>query len=227
MERYKIVAHRREARGKGAAKKMRAQGLLPAVFYGPKVESTAVACNAKDLIRILQHGQNVLIELKIKDGKGAKGETDHVVMVRDFQLDPLRGVPIHADLYEVSMKDTMTVEVPIRLVGTPEGTKMGGILEQIRRGLEVECLPADLPPHIEIDVSHLDIGDSIHVGDITVDKIKILVEPQQTIVTVVPPVVEIEPEPEVVPEEEAEEEVEGAPPEEEKEAGEGEAGKEG
>jgi large subunit ribosomal protein L25 len=219
MERFKIVAHRRESRGKGAARKLREQGLLPAIFYGPKVQSTAVVCDTKELIRILQHGQNVLIDLNIKDGEDAKGGSDHVVMVRDFQVDPLRGMPIHADLYEVSMKETMTVEVPIRLVGKPEGTKIGGILEQIRRELEVECLPADFPSQIEVDVSHLDIGDSIHVQDISVDKVKVLTEPHLTIATVVPPVVEKEPEPEAVPIEAGEEEAE-APAEEEKETGE-------
>lgn len=213
MERFKIIAHRREPKGKGGARKLRCQGLIPAVFYGPKVQSTAVACDSRDLIRILQHGQNVLIDLKITDENGDKGESDHVVMVRDLQVDPLKGVPIHADLYEVSMKEIMTVDVPVHLVGKPEGTKIGGILEQIRRDLEVECLPTDLPAHIEVDVSHLDIGDSVHVQDIAADKIKILTDPHLTIATVVPPTVEKEPEAEVI---EAEEEVE-APTEEEKE----------
>ena len=213
MERFKIIAHRREPKGKGGARKLRCQGLIPAVFYGPKVQSTAVACDSRDLIRILQHGRNVLIDLKITDENGDKGESDHVVMVRDFQVDPLKGVPIHADLYEVSMKEIMTVGVPVHLVGKPEGTKIGGILEQIRRELEVECLPADLPAHIEVDVSHLDIGDSVHVQDIAADKIKILTDPHLTIATVVRPAVEKEPEAEVI---EAEEEVE-APTEEEKE----------
>jgi large subunit ribosomal protein L25 len=96
---------------------------------------------------------------------------------------------------------------------------MGGILEQIRRELEVECLPADFPSQIEVDVSHLDIGDSIHVQDISVDKVKVLTEPHLTIATVVPPVVEKEPEPEAVPIEAGEEEAE-APAEEEKDTGE-------
>lgn len=213
MERFKIIAHRREPKGKGGARKLRRQGLIPAVFYGPKVQSTAVACDSRDLIRILQHGQNVLIDLKITDGKGDSGDSDHVTMVKDVQVDPLRGVPIHADLYEVSMEETMTVEVPIRLTGKPEGTKMGGILEQIRRELEVECLPADLPTHIEVDVSHLDTGDSVHVQDITADKVKILTDPHLTIATVVPPAVEKEPELEAAVIE-AEEEAEAAAKEE-------------
>jgi len=206
MERFELIANRREPKGKGGARKLRGQGLIPAILYGPKMQSTAVACALKDLIRVLGHGRNVLINLKIKDGMGDKGESDHVVMVRDLQVDPLKGVPIHADLYEVSMGETMTVQVPVHLVGKPEGTKMGGFLEQARRELEIECLPADLPARIEVDVGHLDIGDSIHVRDIKAEKVKILTEPHLTIATVVPPTVEKEAVPEAVPAEvEAEE----------------------
>jgi len=218
MERLKMIAQKRKPTGKGGARKLRAQGLVPAICYGPKMRSIAVSCTLKDLTRIMEHGQNVLINLKIRDGMGKKGESDHVVMIRDFQVDPLQGAPIHADLYEVSMKETMTFGVPVRLVGKPEGTKMGGILEQIRREVEVECLPSDIPPHIEIDVSELDIGDSVHVSDVEIGNVKILTEPNLTIATVVPPTVVPE---EVVPAEaeaeEAEEGVETPPGEEEKE----------
>lgn len=222
MEKIEIIAHIREPRGKGGARKLRAQGLMPAILYGPKIETTAVTCDSGELMHVLEHGHNVLINLKVKDGKGKKAEPERVVMVRELQVDPVKGVPIHADFYEVSMKEVMTVEVPIHYVGKAEGTKIGGILDQIRREIEVECLPADLPTHIEVDVSPLDIGDSIHVRDITVDKIKILTDPDQTIVTVVPPVVEKEPEPEELPEEMEEAEEAAAEAEKEEEQGEGE-----
>jgi large subunit ribosomal protein L25 len=215
MERFEIVAHRREPRGKGGARKLRAKGLIPGIFYGPKTESAAIVCDRRELIHVLEHGQNVLINLTIRDGLDAKSKSDHVVMVRELQVDPIRAVPIHVDLYEVSMKETMTVEVPIQLIGKPEGTKMGGVLEQVRRELEVECFPADLPTHIEVDVSHLDIGDSIHVRDITAEKVKILTDLHLAIATVVPPTVEKEALPEV---EAVEVEAEiAAPVEEEKE----------
>lgn len=207
MERIELIAHRREPRGKGGARKLRGQGLVPAILYGPKTRSTAVALDRKDMIRVLEQGQNVLIDLKIRDGAGKKGDSDHIVMIRDFQVDPLKGVPIHADLLEISMEEKMTVEVPIRLVGKPEGTEMGGVLEQVRRELLIECLPTELPPSIEVDVGHLNIGDSIHVEDITADKVKILADPHLTIATVVPPTVEKEAVEEAVPEE-IEEEVE-------------------
>jgi large subunit ribosomal protein L25 len=216
MERIEMVVQKREPKGKGGARKLRSQGLIPAIFYGPKTESTPLSCDGKELSSVLERGgQNVLINLTIKGEGSDKKTSDHVVMIRDIQVDPRKGLPIHADLYEVSMKETMTVEVPVRLVGKAEGTKVGGILEQVRREIEIECLPADLPPQIEVDVSHLEIGDSVHVRDISVEKFKILTDEQLTIATVVPPRVEKE----VVPEAEAEAEEEAeVAAEEEKEA---------
>jgi len=215
MERIEMVVQKREPKGKGGARKLRSQGLIPAIFYGPKTESTPLSCNGKELSSVLERGgQNVLINLTIKGEGSDKKTSDHVVMIRDIQVDPRKGLPIHADLYEVSMKETMTVEVPVRLVGKAEGTKVGGILEQVRREIEIECLPADLPPQIEVDVSHLEIGDSVHVRDISVEKAKILTDEQLTIATVVPPRVEKEVMPEVEAEAEAEEAEEVAAEEE-------------
>lgn len=208
MERFELIVHKRELLRKGGARKLRSQGLIPAVFYGPQTPSTAVAVSRRDIIRVLEHGQNVLINLRIADGKGKKGESGHVAVVKELQMDPVKGVPIHADFFEISMEEKMAVEVPIRLIGKPEGTKIGGVLEQIRRELEIECLPKDLPAYIEVDVGHLNIGDSIHVQDITVEKVKVLTEPHLTLATVVPPTVEKEPEPEAVAEEIEEEEAE-------------------
>jgi large subunit ribosomal protein L25 len=113
-------------------------------------------------------------------------------MVKDIQIDPLQMKMIHTDFYEVTMDVMVTVEVPIHLVGKPEGTKMGGILEQIRRVIQIQSLPGDIPKGIDVDVSSLMIGDSIHVKDIQVGKFKILVDPNVTVATVVPPVVEEE-----------------------------------
>jgi large subunit ribosomal protein L25 len=121
---------------------------------------------------------------------------------RDLQIDPIKDQYIHADLFEVVMDEEITVEVPVVLVGRPEGVKMGGVLEQIAREITVECLPADIPQNIEVDVSSLNIGDTLHIGDIELEKAKILVDAATTLATVVPPTVEKE-----VVEEEVEEEV--------------------
>jgi large subunit ribosomal protein L25 len=191
MERPVLKAEIREGSGKGAARKLREKGLIPAVFYGPKSKTIPLVVDSKELANTLktEAGENVLIDLHIvKDAK-----TDRkVVMVKDIQIDPLQMKMIHTDFYEVTMDVMVTVEVPIHLVGKPEGTKMGGILEQIRRVIQIQSLPGDIPKGIDVDVSSLMIGDSIHVKDIQVGKFKILVDPNVTVATVVPPVVEEE-----------------------------------
>jgi large subunit ribosomal protein L25 len=114
---------------------------------------------------------------------------------------------MHVDLYTVAMDETIHVAIPVHVVGKSVGVELGGVLEQVLREIEVECLPGDIPPSIDVDVSALDVGDSIHVADITLEKAKILVDPEQTLVTVVPPTVYEEPvlEEEIVEEEELEE----------------------
>jgi large subunit ribosomal protein L25 len=111
-------------------------------------------------------------------------------MLKDIQIDPLQRITLHTDFYEVALDEMVTVEVPVHLVGKPEGTKMGGILEQVRRVIQIQCLPGDIPKSMDIDVSALQIGDSVHVEDIKSEKVKILSDVNLTIATVVPPVVE-------------------------------------
>jgi large subunit ribosomal protein L25 len=111
-------------------------------------------------------------------------------MLKDIQIDPLQRITLHTDFYEVAMDELVIVEVPVHLVGKPEGTKMGGILEQVRRVIQVQCLPGDIPKSIDVDVSALMIGDSIHIQDIQVEKARIISDTNFTIATVVPPVVE-------------------------------------
>ncbi len=204
MERPVLTAEIREGIGKEKAKKLRTKGLIPAVFYGPRSETIPLVVHSKELVKALQTeaGENVLIDLDIRKG----GQADRkVVMLKDIQIDPLQRVTLHTDFYEVTMDEMVTVEVPVHLVGKPEGTKVGGILEQVRRTIQVQCLPGDIPKSIDVDVSALMIGDSIHVQDIGVEKVKIISETNFTIATVVPPAVE-----EKVAEAVAPEAVEGA-----------------
>lgn len=189
MERPVLRAEIREGTGKGMARKLRVKGLLPAIFYGPRSKAIPLVIDAKEFAKTLQTeaGENVLIDLDIlKDNQSAR----KVVMVKDLQVDPLKRITLHADFYEVAMDEMVTIEVPIHLVGKPEGTKMGGILEQVRRVIQIQCLPADIPKSIDVEVSSLKIGDSVHVQDIKVEKAKILADTNFTIATVVPPVVE-------------------------------------
>jgi large subunit ribosomal protein L25 len=189
MQRPILTAEIREGAGKEKAKKLRAKGLIPAIFYGPKSQTISLVIESKELSKALQTeaGENVLIDLDIR--KGSQSERK-VVMLKDIQIDPLQRITLHTDFYEVAMDEMVTVEIPVHLIGKPEGTKMGGILEQVRRVIQILCLPGDIPKSIDIDVSSLKIGDSIHVQDIKVEKAKILSETNFTIATVVPPVVE-------------------------------------
>ncbi|MFB0506456.1 MAG: 50S ribosomal protein L25 [Thermodesulfobacteriota bacterium] len=199
MPRSKLLAKLRTTLGKEASRKLRQKGLVPAICYGPRTDPVPLTLDSKELMKAIHMGENVLIDLMIEDGKKA---AEKVVVVRDLQTDPIKDQCIHADLFEVVMDEEISVEVPIVLVGKPEGVKMGGVLEQITREITMECLPTDIPQSIEVDVSHLDIGDTIHIGDIGLEKGKFLVDPSTTLATVVPPTVE-----KVVVEEEIEEEV--------------------
>jgi large subunit ribosomal protein L25 len=189
MQRPVLTAEIREGVGKEKAKKLRSKGLIPAIFYGPRAQTIPLVIHSKELAKALQTeaGENVLIDLDIR--KGPRSDRK-VVMLKDIQVDSLQRVTLHTDFYEVAMDEMVTVEVPVHLVGKPEGTKVGGILEQVRRVIEVHCLPGDIPKSIDIDVSALKIGDSIHMQDINVEKAKIISDTNFTIATVVPPVVE-------------------------------------
>jgi large subunit ribosomal protein L25 len=216
MERPVLKAEIREGTGKGMARKLRARGLIPAIFYGPRSKTIPLVIDPKELGKTLQTeaGENVLIELEIQ--RGAQLDRK-VVMVKDIHIDPLQGTTLHTDFYEVAMDEMVTVEIPIHLIGKPEGIKMGGILEQIRRVIQIQCLPGNIPKSIDIDVSSLKIGDSIHVQDIQVEKAKILSDTNFTIATVVPPVVEEKVVEEVVVEAAEEAEVKEKEKEKEKE----------
>ncbi|MGQ9636462.1 MAG: 50S ribosomal protein L25 [Thermodesulfobacteriota bacterium] len=189
MERPVLTAQLRLETGKGIARKLRAKGLIPAILYGPRAKSTPLIVSRKELIQTLgtEAGGNVLIDLEIKDGENSSRK---VVMVKEVQYDYLQKEIFHTDFYEVAMDVMVTVEIPIHLIGKPEGAKLGGILEQIRRVVEIQCLPGDIPNSIEVDVSALKIGDSIHISDIKFDKGKILSDPGETIATVLAPIVE-------------------------------------
>src|SRR4030042_32683 len=213
QQRPVLKAEIREGVGKEKANKLRLKGLIPAIFYEPRTQTIPLVIDSKELAKALQTeaGENVLIDLDIR--KGAQSDRK-VVMLKDIQIDPLQRVTLHTDFYEVTMDEMVTVEVPVHLVGKPEGTKVGGILEQVRRVIQVQCFPGELPRSIDIDVSLLKIGDSIHVQDIKVEKAKIISETNFTIATVVPPVVE-----EKVVEAVAPEAVEGAGGKEKEEGG--------
>jgi large subunit ribosomal protein L25 len=186
MEEVLLTAVKREDTGKGVARKLRQNGSIPGVLYGPDVKSFAVLLDSRELTTLFRRlgTANRLINLTVGDEKRKRK-----VIIRELQRDPVNGHIRHIDLYQVSMKKKINMTTEVKLTGTPEGVKLGGILQHIIRDLDISCLPSDIPDQVEIDVSALEVGDSIHVSDISVEKVDILTNPARTIVTVVPPTV--------------------------------------
>ena len=183
-----LHAEKRETRGKNEARRLRAAGRIPAVVYGTeKNTATAIAVDPKMLLRILHSdsGVNTLIGL---EGAGA-GLGGGKVLVKEYQLDPIDHRLLHADFYAIAMDKLLTVTVPVRIKGEPKGVKQqGGIVDFVSREIEVESLPADIPQHIDIDISELMLHQGVRVRDLPQDgKWKATSEPDLMIVHVVPP----------------------------------------
>jgi large subunit ribosomal protein L25 len=198
-----LVVEPRAGTGKSVTRKLRAAGRMPAVVYGRGQQARPVALDPEALARILHashSGINTLIDLRL-EGR------ESVVLVREIQRDPVSGSWIHADLFEVDLQQTIQVRVPLHFVGRPIGVENGGILDHPMRELEVECLPRAIPDSIEVDVSALDVGDSIHVRDLSLPEgAKVISDPDLAVASVVLPKAEEEKPIEVAP-------VEGAPAE--------------
>lgn len=210
--------------GKGEANRLRRAKRLPGVVYGGARGPIPVTVNPAELLTALTGGENVLINLALQGG--AQPET-HTVIVKELQLDPVKGRPMHADFLEISMERKIRVEIPLTLTGEPVGVKTkGGILGHQLRQLHVECLPLQIPESFSVDVSGLDVGNAIHVRDLTVGEgIRVLGDPERVIASVTIAAAEEAP---VVAEEEAPAEPELVGRKEKAEAeGEGEAKPEG
>jgi len=179
----------RETRGKNEARRLRASGRIPGVVYGTeKNKATAIAVDPKMLLRILHSasGVNTLIGLEGADLKGGK------VLVKEYQLDPIDHKLLHADFYAIAMDKRLTVTVPVLIKGEPKGVKQqGGIVDFVSREIEVECLPSDIPEHLDIDISELMLHQGVRVRDLPQDgKWKATSDPDLVIVHVVAPKVE-------------------------------------
>jgi len=159
-----LDAEARDTFGKNEARRTRRSGKVPAVLYGGDGgNATPIAVAPKALLKILhsEAGQNTLIALKLA------GAGDTRVLVKDFQLDPITHEVLHADFYRVAMDKLLQVTIPIQVIGEPKGVKQqGGVLEHIRREIQIECLPADIPEHIDVDVSELMLHQGVRVRDI-------------------------------------------------------------
>ncbi len=179
MEISELKASLRTTSGKGVSRRFRKAGLTPAVFYGPKSETVLLTVNSSDLTKILKgKEENIFINLQI--GNGSKMEK--FTLIKELQIDPLSGNFFHVDFCEIDLEHAITIDVPIHFKGQAVGVDNGGDLHHIRREIKVSCLFTALPEFIEVDISSLNIGDSIKVQDVKLpDGVNVL-DPQDTII---------------------------------------------
>lgn len=192
MEKITLSAEKREATGKGAARSLRREGVIPAVLYGGG-DSMPIKINRKELSKFIRStaGEQVMVNIKFSDGE------DRRALVKDYQVDPISGELLHTDFFEVSLTEELRVTVHVTTTGEPIGVKRdGGLLQHGIRELEIQCFPDKIPGHIDVDVSGLERGKSIHVSDLSLgEDIKILTDPSELIAIVSAPVVEAAPAP--------------------------------
>ncbi len=175
----------RDKKGKGVARSLRREGKIPAVIYGRGREPESLALDATAVTRFLSDGgaATTLIDVEVSGGGSIKA------LIREVQRNPVRPADvIHLDLYAVKADEKISVEVPLKFVGTPEGVRnFGGVLDMTSHTLEVEVLPTEIPEFLEVDVTPLNIGQSIHVSELNFPHLTILTDSRQTVCTVVAP----------------------------------------
>jgi large subunit ribosomal protein L25 len=187
MERVSIVAEKREAHGKGVARSLRRDGMVPAVLYR-EGRAQSIKLSRKELAKLINSaaGEQMMVDLQFTDGE------KKLALLKDVQVDPIRGELLHTDFFEVSLAEKVRVSLHVITVGEPIGVKRdAGILQHTLREVEVECLPDKIPGKVEIDISKLEVGQSVHVSDLQFGEgIKVLTDLGDVIVTVISPVVE-------------------------------------
>jgi len=188
MEKVILKAEKRDEKGKIKVKKMRREGLVPAICYKDGKEGVDLKINARELYHALhtKAGENVLITLKISGVKTGKEKT---VIIKEIQSDPLQGEVLHIDFNEISLTEEIKVKVPLATHGEAEAViKEDGIVEHVIWEIEVECLPTQIPERLTAEIADLKIGDSIHIKDLVIPPgVKVLMDPEQVIITAKPP----------------------------------------
>jgi large subunit ribosomal protein L25 len=185
MEEIRLKAEGRVQGGKNVARRLRKEGIIPAILYGKDVEPLPLRISAKDWRTIQSRVKsNTIIKMDLKRNDHAE---ERPVMLKDIQRALLKDAVLHIDFLQVSMERAVQVEVPIHLVGEPVGFVKGGVIEQHLRSIMVESLPGQIPEKIDVDISALDIGDSIHVNEISLPGIKLLAPPDVAVVGLTPP----------------------------------------
>ncbi|MCK4401990.1 50S ribosomal protein L25/general stress protein Ctc [bacterium] len=203
MQKIQLQANARKEINKKSTKELRKQGCIPAVLYGHGIKTLNLTVEQKKFEQMIKktHGENVLISLSIDSDGSSKQET---VMIRDIQYHPVSDGLLHIDFYKILLHEKITTRINIVLTGQAAGVKEGGVLDHSMRDVEVSCLPDKMPGHFEVDVTQLEIGSSIHIRDLKIPEgVEVLADPEQAIVSIVPPTiikeeeVAVEEEPEV------------------------------
>ena len=191
MEELVLEAQERLEIGRSKVKALKGRGFIPAVVYADGKDALAVKVSRHEFLIMIHHHrvENAIITLKVKDDKKKPGRS---CMIKELQHDPVKGDIVHIDFNEISLTKAIKVNVPVVSTGEPAGVKSeGGSLEHILWEIEMECLPTDIPKNIEIDVSHLKIGDSVHIKDIAFPaKVKVLADPDAVVLSVAAPMKE-------------------------------------
>lgn len=195
MERITLNAEKREETGKGAARSLRRQDMIPAILYRGG-GSIPIKVAKKEIVNFINTtaGEQVMVTLQFKDGE------NKLALMKDFQVDPTKRELLHADFFEVSLTEKVRVNMHVTTTGEPIGVKRdGGLLQNVLREIEIECLPDKMPGHVKIDISGLEIGQSLRVSELNLgEDIRILTDPDEVIANIIAPLVE-----EVAPVEEA------------------------
>ena len=184
MREIPITVQRRQDIGKGVARQIRMAGRIPGVVYGPETDPIPVSVEEREFRTAMRHASSGSILNLSLDGKETKA------VLREMQRDPVTSRVLHIDFHAISMNKPIHVAIPIHFVGTPVGVKVdGGIMQATMREIEISCLPINIPEHLEVNVSELRIGDSIHVGNVSIPNATILADAQRTIVVISAPTV--------------------------------------
>lgn len=181
---HSVTANTRTESGKGAARRLRNSGQIPAVAYGKDLPATSLAVTPKDIVSVLksERGQNTVLEVKVDGG------SDLLVMIKHYSYHPVSRALEHVDFVQVKLDQPVDVDVPLITTGKPAGVTLGGVLRQVFRTLPVRCLPDRIPLKIETDVTNLDLGEAISTKDLALPEgVEIRLAPEQTLVSVVAP----------------------------------------
>ena len=186
MKELVVEVKAREALGKNHSRRLRRDGMIPAIVYGAKRDPVSVTLDPRRLLEIIhsESGVNTIFQVNLEGT-----ERRRHVMIKEYQVDPVKGRLMHADLVRIQMDEVIEVEVPVQVTGEAAGVKLdGGILEHVTRTVRVSCLPGNIPEHITIDVSPLKIGDHLRISDIPSDeRYKMLDDADQILVVISPP----------------------------------------